>query len=132
MKLVLTQDEVSKVIWTAFVDGGLSELGGAGIEFDYKEADYKAARAKLKNPCREDVWLQILKDGNALAFKELEENKQPVTHLTLAMATKNLKNPKAISYIVDILDEEGNHDAITCYNVLQFALFKGIKELKYV
>lgn len=136
MKIILSDDDIVKLVYNAFVDGGLTELGYTEIELLFTENDYDKAKDKLKaNPqnkntiCFEDVLIQLFKEGK-LQFKDHNDNKK--YKFTLAIVRKNLNqlissdklDMIAIEHIVESLNENGDADAFTHWNILQYMLFK--------
>ena len=122
MKIILENEDVFKILLTCFCDGGLELLRNCGISLDWDETDYKAAREALKDPCLEDVWIQMLREKRRL-FVVDGENENEETDITLEKALENFKNPEAAEDIVLLLSENGDYDAIPCYRLLQYALY---------
>lgn len=77
MNINLTTAESEKFFYNALCNS-LDYFRGYGFQLDYETEDYKQAKANWldKNPgetaCREDVYLQILKDGKTLTFVDVE------------------------------------------------------------
>lgn len=115
----LEETEVFDVLHAILCDG-LYGLSNSGLTLEYEDADYKEAKAKLTSPCREDVWLQILKDGKSITFTDNEGSEEDAV-LTLAKAIEGLKNPKIADEVREIV--EGNYDANTGDTVIQYILF---------
>lgn len=122
MQIILDNEDVTKILHTCFCDGGLQLLSQCGVTLDYDDADYKAARAALENPCLEDVYIQMLKEKRRFYFVD-EENDGEETDLTLEKAIENFKKPEAIADVILLLSEDGDYDAIPCYRLLQIALY---------
>jgi hypothetical protein len=121
MQVLLSTEEITKVLHTCFCDGGLELLGYCGIKLDYSEEDYKAARKALENPCVEDIYIQMLKEKRKVCVIDTENGNEE-TELTLEKATENFKNPEVAEDLV-LLVTEGDYDAIPCYRLLQHALY---------
>lgn len=115
----LEQTEVFDVLHTILCDG-LYGLSSAGLTLEFEDADYQAARVKITNPCREDVWLQILKDGKSITFTDNEGSEDDAV-LTLAKAIEGLKNPEIADEVRELV--EGDYDANTGDKVIQYILF---------
>lgn len=116
----LDENEVFDVIHTILCDG-LYGMSNSGFRLEFDDVDYQVARAKVSNPCREDVWLQILKDGKSLTFTDLEGKGEYTKKLTLALAIEGLKNPEIAEEVKEIVD--GEYDANTGDKVIQYILF---------
>jgi hypothetical protein len=121
MQLTLTKEEILKVLFTCFCDGGLKLLTYCGIELDFDNNDYFAAMDALANPCLEDVYIQMIRENRRVVFIDTE-NKNEETVLTLDKAIENFQSPEIYEDVI-LLVSEGNYDAISCYRVLQFALY---------
>jgi hypothetical protein len=136
MKIILTDEDIVKLVYNAFVDGGLSELGHSDVEIKFTKSDYAKAKDILKaNPqnhdtiCYEDVLVQLFKDGK-LQFKDHNDDKK--YEFTPAFVRSNLDevvssdepNTQAIELIIDSLNEDGDADAFDHWNIMQYMLFK--------
>ena len=127
MQLILTSKEVEKALYESLCNG-LNCLQGSGLYLECKDADYDKAKAELTkfgtrtSPCFEDVLMQMLKMKLPLWFEDKVGNEKNA-YLTLTKAKKHFKNPKAMKVLIDTLSPNGNSDAITAYNLLQYALF---------
>lgn len=115
----LDENEVFDVLHSILCDG-LYGLSNSGLRLEYEDVDYQAAKAKLTNPCREDVWLQILKDGKTITFTDTEGSEDDAL-LTLAKAIEGLKNPAIADEVKEMV--EGDYDANTGDIVIQYILF---------
>jgi hypothetical protein len=138
MKLILTDEEIEKIVYDCFVDGGLIEIGHSDIEIMYKQKEYDAAAMRLKTEaaerkeldvvCYEDVLMALWKDGKLYFRDHNEEKTIPFTvdtvkeKLTSVLASENV-NEQAITEALEILTENGSPDAWTGFNMLQFMLF---------
>lgn len=137
MKIILTDEDIIKLVYNAFVDGGLVEIGYSGVEIDFNDNDYAKAKEVLKaNPqnkdtiCYEDVLKQLFKDGK-LQFKDINDGKK--YEFTIAVVRSNLETVlssdgsyslEATGYFIESLNPNGNADAFTHWNILQYMLFK--------
>ena len=93
-----------------------------GLDLRYKEADYKNAKAKLTNPCIEDVWMQMLRDGCKIGLKDLEGG-MGTEYITLATIHERVKNVPS-NHLLDMIDEYD--DATTGEIVLQIVFLNEI------
>lgn len=111
---------------SALCNGGLSELSGSGLDFDYTSKDYdkakKSLEAKRKSGefkedtiCREDVWLEILRIGGKLKMIDTEDDDK-VKAITLKEVHERVAQ-MPFDHLADYINE--NDDAITAYVLLQ-------------
>jgi hypothetical protein len=118
MKVELTKEESEKMFLDALCNGS-GELAGYGISIDYTDEAYAQAKKSLENPCREDVWMQILKDGNELTFLDAEDEDNTQVITIKDVHEKVQKTPH--SHLMDMINE--NDDAITSDCILQTVIF---------
>lgn len=136
MKIILSDEDIVKLVYNAFVDGGLSELGHSEVEILFTKSDYAKAKDILKNNprnhdtiCYEDVLVQLFKDGK-IGFKDHNDGKK--YEFTPAFVRSNLEelvssdepDANAIEHIMQSIHEDGDADAFTHWNILQYMLFK--------
>lgn len=95
-------------------------FNGYGITLDYNKGAYKRASEKLENPCREDVWMQILKDGGKLFFIDWECDGEYNAEVTLEDVHTKLQTAP-LEDIQVVLD--GTGDVINDDIVLQTMLY---------
>lgn len=128
MTLILTDEEIYTVLHSALCNGGIDMLGLSGLEIDYNNADYKAARQTLLdagiNPCLEDVYIQMLKEDKRLSFEDVEGGDGEKFDLTFEQAKVNLANPKVAEHVLATINEEDDGGTADC--ILQFAMFNEI------
>jgi len=111
-----------EVLHTALCDG-LDYFCGYGFEIDANKIAYTTAKNKLSNPCYEDVLIQLLKDGEAITFVDVENDGEETSVLILATFLDRYNNvPK------DTIKKlkEGDYDAIDADDFLQYILFNEI------
>jgi hypothetical protein len=119
MKIILTPEESEKFFYNALCNG-LSYIGGYGLEMTYDDDDYKKARKKLKDPCYEDVLMQILKDGNSLTLVDHELDGEYTKSVTLKDVHKGVEKTDA-HWILQM--ENGDDDAVTADCILQSVFY---------
>jgi len=118
MEIKLTKVESEKIFKDALCNGA-GVLGNYGISLDYTAEARQKALKSLENPCREDVWMQIIKDGGNLIFKDSEdENNTQV--VTLKEVHERVQETPS-SHLMDMINE--NDDAITSDCILQTVIF---------
>lgn len=127
-QIVLTQEEALKAFHTALCDVyGSGWFNGYGLEFEYDDAAYEAARKKLKeageSPCIEDVFLQIIKDGGELKVNDVEGEGDNNGSFTLQKIVDNISTTP-FDHMADYLNEQG--DVITADVILQSILYREI------
>lgn len=135
MKLILTDSDIEKLVYNAFVDGGLNEFGHSEIELLFDKSAYKQAGDLLKadksrkdTVCYEDVLVQLFKDGKLQFHDHNDGKKYPFTPQFVSSNLHELvrdcdePNAQAMEEIMSSLSEDG--DAWTHYNILQWAIFK--------
>lgn len=123
MKLQLTETEIDNVLLDIFSNGGLGELQCSGIDYTYNKDNYQ--KHKVEGACYEDNLLSLLKNGGRLKFYDMEGGEDTV-FLTYTLAKERFSevtDSERIQDIKDILDEDGNADAWTGYNLIQFLLY---------
>jgi hypothetical protein len=124
--LILNNEEKEKVLHTILCDG-LSPLNSCGLDIKYSDKSYSAARKIWiaanpdKSPCREDILLQVIKDGK-FTIVDLEGEGEHTKKLTLDMLD-SIKSERAVGLIMNILDENGDYDAWDAFNTLQYILY---------
>ena len=126
MEIVLTKQESENYFHTALCNG-LGYMGGYGLELEYKQEEYKAAREQIKSngnsPCYEDVLLEILKMGGSLTFVDIECEGEYTRTISLADVHKRVaKTP--IDHLMDMIKE--TDDAVTADVLIQTVFFEDI------
>lgn len=126
MELLLTNQEKEKLFFDSLVEiYGSGYFNGHGLFWDWDKEDYKAARAKLKEPCAEDVLMQILRDGKTIKIVDEEGEGEYTRDISLEMIYENAKLVR-LDDALAIIPEEGNYDIENCDRVLQTLLFKEV------
>ncbi len=105
MDLNATREEKMKVVYDCLIDG-LPFFGAYGLEMDYNDNEYDAAKAALQavngpDVCREDIWVEIVKSGGSLVFSDIENDGEEVGKLNLDSIDKNW--PKLLSQLPKIV-----------------------------
>lgn len=123
MTINLTNEECVEIFYNALCDGMAYIHTGYGLQIVWKDQDYKIAKAKLDNPCVEDVIIQILKDGNSLFILDTENEGQYNGQICIEDVYSNLPLTPP-DHLNDMIQEDG--DASTCDVILQTVFFKEI------
>lgn len=123
--ITLTSDKTEEFFFNSLCNiGGL--ISGAGGEIDYKDADYKAAKESLKAKkpnetiCIEDVFLEVLKMGKTLTWKDIEGEGEYTRSITLKEVHERVAKMPT-KHLMDFINE--NDDAVTAYVLLQQVFF---------
>lgn len=122
MEFILTNDESVDIFFNALCNG-LSLLGGYGLELQFNDNEYEISRSKLINPCYEDVFMQMLKDGYKLSILDIEGDGEYNADITMQDVLERVKLTPS-DYLADMINE--NDDAITADAILQTVFFKEI------
>lgn len=116
MKLILEDKEKETIFLTA-----LETLFGDFNfgKFDYNGIEYQKSKAKLNNPSYEEILMQLLKDGNAIIYKD-DEDDSLNTIITLQSIYDAFE--KIPISIIITLDEEF-YDYNDAHSFMQYILF---------
>jgi hypothetical protein len=122
LKISLTNELSEEIFYNALCNSLDYMCSSYGLDLRYKESDYKNAKAKLTNPCIEDVWMQMLRDGSKIGLKDLEGG-MGTEYITLDTIHERVKNVP-ITDLLDMID--GNDDVVTGDVVLQIVFLNEI------
>ena len=128
MKIILEKKESEEIFFNAMCNG-LSYITGYGLELDYEEEEYSAAKAAIKKmrafkePCIEDVLMEILKRGGSLTLVDVELDGEYTSTITLKDVHKRVAQTPT-DHLLDMINE--NDDACTADVVLQTVFFQDI------
>ena len=122
LKISLTNELSEEIFFNALCNSMDYMCSSYGLDLRYKESDYKNAKAKLTNPCIEDVWMQMLRDGSKIGLKDLEGG-MGTEYITLDTIHERVKNVP-ITDLLDMID--GNDDVVTGDVVLQIVFLNEI------
>jgi len=129
MTVTLTPEESEQFFYIALCNG-IPQLQAYGIDLSYNSDDYKKARVILEELntqlpaserdmiCREDVWLQILRQDDKLLFTDTEDGDQ--VEITLVDVHDKVVNTP-LEHLVDMVREQD--DATTADVILQTVLY---------
>jgi hypothetical protein len=125
MTINLTHQESEDYFFNALCNGA-AFIEGYGIEITTDEADYNAAKNKLKEqnelPCYEDILMQVLRDGKCLYMVDHEEAMDKVS-ITLNDVHERVKSTP-IRHLMDMIEE--TDDATTADVILQHTFYQDI------
>jgi hypothetical protein len=122
MKITLTPAESEEMFHNALCNG-LGYIEGYGLQFEYSEKEYQAAKTKLTSPCYEDVLMQILRDGGSLIMNDIECEGEYTSEITLKDVHERVAETP-LRFLTQMINEED--DAETADVVLQTVFFKEI------
>ena len=128
MKIILEKKESEEIFFNAMCNG-LGYITGYGLELDYEEEEYSAAKAAIKKkrvfkePCIEDVLMEILKRGGSLTLVDVELDGEYTSTITLKDVHKRVAQTPT-DHLLDMINE--NDDACTADVVLQTVFFQDI------
>lgn len=122
LKISLTNELSEEIFFNALCNSMDYMCSSYGLDLRYKQSDYLKAKDKLTNPCIEDVWMQMLRDGARIGLKDLEGG-MGTEYITLDTIHERVKNVP-ITDLLDMIDE--NDDATTGEVVLQIVFLNEI------
>lgn len=148
MEIKLTQEESEKYLHNAFCNGLGYMLSGYGLEMDYKDKDYKAAKKWLEENikantiphfvyhpeykkkegekptiCYEDVLIAILVLGYKLKIVDIEGKGTYTREITIKDVHERVSKTPA-DHLLDMHNEQD--DAVTADVIIQQVFFEGI------
>lgn len=128
MEIKLTPKESEEYFYNALCNG-IGYVTSYGLEFDYEESDYKKAKEdwikshENESPCREDVWMQILKNGGKLTLIDIECEGEYTKSINIKDIHERVQLTNA-RHLLAMAHE--NDDAITADCILQTCFYKEI------
>jgi hypothetical protein len=107
---------------------GLYPFGDYGFELDWDEEQYKLCRDKVEHLVLEEVQTQMILDGYAIKFIDVEGGGEYNADLTLSAIDKALwkyldEEPKDDFILCFMRIFHGEYDVEDCELVLQYILF---------
>ena len=122
MEITLSTQESEEYFYNALCNG-LGYMGGYGLSIDYNANEYKAAKEKLTNPCYEDVFMQMLRDGGTLTLVDIECDGEYTRSITINDIHERVQKTD-IRHLMDMIKE--NDDAITADVIIQTVFFNEV------
>ena len=123
-------DEMLKDVLVTLISGTESFFPSYGIEIQYEDTDYRAAKFRCKpQPCYEEVLAQIVLDGKPLRFVDVEDNGKNDVDLTLMRIKSALTC--SLTLLADFINLADNayaheYDADDYDRVLQTLLWSSV------
>lgn len=122
MEIKLNAKESEEYFYNAMCNG-LGYMGGYGLRLDWNTREYEKSREKLKNPCIEDVFMQMLKDGYKITMVDVECEGEYTRTIGIE-DVHNKVGQTPIEHLSDMINE--NDDATTADVILQTVFFEEI------
>jgi len=123
LKISLTNELSEEIFYNALCNSLDYMCSGYGLDLKFKQSDYNNAKAKLSNPCYEDVLMQMLKDGVKIGLRDITGGINLEWCITLDTVHERVKNVP-ITDLLDMID--GNDDEVTGDVVLQIVFLNEI------
>ena len=121
MKIKLTKKESEQFFYNALCNG-VFMLNGYGLLISVADdKDYVKARNKLKNPCLEDIWMQVLRDGGELKITDIEGDYSK--KITLTNVHKRVSKVNSF-HLLNMA--KGYDDGLTADAIIQTVFYKEI------
>lgn len=134
VKVIATQEEKLSVLHSALC-GGIGLVGVFGLEADYDDDAYNAARERLtasgakgkytESVCYEDILIEMIRGGGAITLTDVETDDGVIGNISLATLEANWDKIPA-NIIIAYIEE--NYDAYTALNFIQASV---LGELRY-
>jgi hypothetical protein len=136
MKIEFSKQDAEKILYDSFCNGGLSELYHCSVSVDWDSkpnaTNYANAKNRLKESgmssiCLEDVYIEILKNGDAIIFTDYEGEELIQLKLDDALIKFNSLNDAEKIDLAKLIDEDDcSTDAWDCFNAIQYALYQEV------
>jgi hypothetical protein len=132
MKIIFSKNDAEKILYDSFCNGGLTELSFCSLSIYWdiisNYENYENAKNRLKGKgmtsiCREDVYIEILRNGDNITFKDFEEDNTIDMNLEDALSNFNSLKEEDKIKLAKLLDDNESTDAWDCFNALQYALY---------
>lgn len=126
MQIVLTPEESENYFYNALCNG-LGYISNYGLELMWDKKHYSAAKKKLQElkpneiVCCEDIFMQILRDGNKIWFVDNESDGEEYP-ITLELIHERVSKTEKRHLFNMILEQD---DAETADVLIQSVLFDG-------
>ena len=136
MKIEFSKEDAEKILYDSFCNGGLVELYHCSISVDWQKKpnsiNYGKAKHRLiesgnTSICYEDIYIEILKSGDAIIFTDYENEELIELKLDDALINFNSLNDEEKIDLAKLIDDDNcSTDAWDCFNALQYALYKEV------
>jgi hypothetical protein len=124
MEIRLSNQESEEMFFNSLCNG-LGYIGGYGLELEYDDSAYEAARAydPEVSPCFEDVLMRILKDGGELTLVDVECDGEYTRSISMQQVHERVEKTPA-RFLLDMVEERD--DAETADVIIQTVFFEDI------
>jgi hypothetical protein len=122
MTITFTPQESEEHFHSALCNA-LDYMSGYGLDLEFDREQYKTAKAKLNNPCYEDILMQILRDGGELIMVDIEGDGTYNSTINIQDVHERVKN-MPLNHMFDMIQEQG--DATTADVLLQTVFYSDI------
>ena len=135
MKIEFSKENAEKILYDSFCNGGLTELYHRSISIDWEinpnKINYANAKTRIKEKgissiCLEDIYIEILKNGDAIIFTDYEGEELIELKLDDALNNFNSLSDEEKIDLSKLIDDNCSTDAWDCFNALQYALYKEV------
>ena len=123
LKVTTTKEQAEEFFFNAMCNGLGYVTSGYGLQLDYDNDEYKKSKEKLKSPCLEDVFMQMLRDGYKLTLVDIECDGDNTKSITLKDVHERMDKVPADS-LLEMANEQD--DATTADVILQTIFFEEI------
>lgn len=135
MKIEFSKEDVKKIIYDSFCNGGLIELANCSVQVDWdaepNHSNYIEAKKRCQEKmadgsiCFEDVMIEILDSGKSIVFTDYEA--EETVELNLDSATTFINNNSSLySELLLSIFNEDDYDAYSCWDALQLSMYGDI------
>lgn len=132
MRIEFSKNDVQKIIYDAFCNGGLEQLkyASVGIDWDlpsnsdnYSNSKKRLLEKGITDICREDIYMEILTNGDCITFTDFEADEIINMNLDDAISNLNSLDDAEQLELAELLNEDCTADACDYYNAIQYALY---------
>jgi hypothetical protein len=133
MKIEFSKEDAEKILYDSFCNGGLGELSYSSVSVDWEsqpnDINYVNAKKRLKESgvesiCVEDIYIEILKNGDEIIFTDYEGEELIPLKLDTALINFNSLSDADKMELAKLLDDDDcSTDAWDCFNAIQYALY---------
>lgn len=131
MRIEFSKNDVQKIIYDAFCNGGLEQLyyASVGIDWDspsnsdnYSNSKNRLIEKGITDICREDIYMEILTNGDCITFIDFEADEIINMNLDDAISNFNSLDLEKLE-LAELLNEDCTADACDYCNAIQYALY---------
>jgi hypothetical protein len=121
MQLVLSKDEINKIVRLCLTGINLENVSTFGIVIDYPTKEYSFVKEGMYDASQVDILMKMLETGKRVYFVDNGEEYD----LTLKLAEERLKLPEAIGVCWNILrDDFTEEDLIEALQYIIYGRYK--------